>query len=887
MSVFQLLNSPVSEVDGAAKLFDIQARPIRAKQTIYDARKIYSSKKIPRETLLTDVYQLRVGKDDMIISHNTYRDLISKRDKITIESGRSEYESAFMFGAVPIRKELPTDIINGIFYYNRNDNSISIDYLLPLLRRNAGENDTVLIILPCPDFILSWNQAGIKTVYAVPDKEVKGLYQIQFADIPFVSFITFDEIAALSGIDIVMLTSNSISVPKSLELLCSVPAGAKKIFALLPSTAFAECTDEQVAFCSNQYRLNEILLLPSQICNSIPRRKIIAYFTDISVDTIAVRSSFIKDKQLFMRNEVGKIAVESVFRKETLKAQYKKAISTPKELLRDYDKSKAYFFSEEITLNYTTQIRDNYYAGKAYYCSPVPSSKRKHGDRLTRLIEAGLRSKTEQGLSDALEQLPFSDANVNLKDNPDSTLADIIVRELYERFQNNFSELSLKTIWFILRERLLSAKGSYQDEIAKLLFCGPVQTLSHLHPLHAEIEEIQSAMDKVLRKLDDDTRLKYWLQLDLIYRFAVNAGILDHNPVKYIIFSVSKRATDRQCEIRNAMTKKNLETEEENRLLELLFAPTRIPQDRQSVLPLYVIDSRALLLAVRFFTGISNAEACALTLGDILHFKSPDLVLLQISKFVHQSKEVEYYLGQKKERLRFIPLVQPLVDMLKARKDYIKQYFGIDLNQKSYNQIPLFYDTEPTSHDEILHNAHCNPKTSVRYASNIIKELGLQQQLLVLPGDEYSADSLTVDLFQYQGDIIRSNFKFHANHDAALTMGELSYYLGIQPPDTYSSHYCDYGNSFIQYGMKEKLLRWTVKHPLLLPKNEDAPPCRTQLSLNDEVSHTTVPQGHFPMWSTYQIAVPKKHPKEIAIRIEAEHGFTGEFAAYRKDGKTT
>ena len=91
MSVFQLLNSPVSGVDGATKLFDIQAHPIRTKQTIHNARKIYSSKKIPRETLLTDVYQLRVGKDDMIISHNTYRDLISKRDKITIESGRSEY----------------------------------------------------------------------------------------------------------------------------------------------------------------------------------------------------------------------------------------------------------------------------------------------------------------------------------------------------------------------------------------------------------------------------------------------------------------------------------------------------------------------------------------------------------------------------------------------------------------------------------------------------------------------------------------------------------------------------------------------------------------------------------------------------------------------------
>lgn len=882
MSVFQLLNSPISEVDGATKLYDIQAHPIETNNAITNAREIYHKKKLNAHMLLSDVYQLRAEKWEKYPAHNAYKHMIQQRDKVEVESGRSEYETAFMFGAMQIKNQLPTDIINGLFYQNRSDNSITIDYLLPLLRENTAQSNKVLIILPAPDLILTWNQAGIQTVYAVYDKEIKGLYQIQFSNIPFVSFITFDEIATLSGIDIVMLTSNSISVQKSLELLCSVPVGTKKIFALLPSTAFSECTDEQMAFCSNQYRLNEILLLPAKVCVSIPHKKIIAYFSDTPADTVSLHCSFIKDNQLFMKSEVGQIAVESVFQKETLKAQYKKAISAPKKLPRDYDKSKAYFFSEEITLNYTTQIRDDYYVGKAYYCSPAPSSNRKHGDRLSRLIEAGLRSKTEQGLTNALERLPFSDANVNLKDGPESTLADIIVRELYERFQSNFSELSLKTIWFILRERLNppknkdSNKNPYKDEIAQYLFCGSIQNLSRLHPLHAEIEEIQDAMEAVLQNQEDDARLKYWLQLDLIFKAAVKAGILDRNPVQYIIASVSKRATDRQREIRNAMTKKNLETDEENRLLELLSAPTQNPQDEQSFLPLYVIDSKALLLAVRFFTGLNNAEACALTFGNILHSKSPNLVQFRID----HSDDDDYYIGQKETKFRFVPLVQPLVDMFNARKDYIQQYFGIDFSQKS---IPLFYETEPTSPDEVLHNKCCTPKTSAKFGSAIIKKLGLPQQLLVLPGDEYSADSLTIDLFKYQGDIIHSNFKFHANHDAAFTMGELSYYLGIQPPDTYSCHYCDYSNEFIQYGMKEKLLRWTVKHPLLQPKYDSAPPRHMQMALNGTVAHDTLPQGGYPMWSTYQITVPKKHPAEIAIQIEAEHGFAAEYAAYWKE----
>lgn len=885
MSVFQLLNPPVSEVDGAAKLFDIQARPIKTKHAIAGARKLYLRKKLDAHILLSDVYQLRAEKWEKHPAHNVYKHMVLQRDKVDVESGRSEYEVAFMFGAVQIKDQLPTDIINGLFYYNRNDNSINIDYLLPLLRKNAGENDTVLIILPSPDLILTWNQTCIKTVYAVPDKEVKGLYQIQFAKIPFVSFITFDEIAALSGIDIVMLTSSSLSVQESLKLLCSVPVGAKRIFALLPSTAFSECTDGQMAFCSNQYRLNEILLLPAEICNSIPRRKIIAYLTDTPSDKVSLHSSFIKDKLLFMKSKVGQITIESVFQKETLKAQYKKAISPPKELLRDYEKSKVYYFSEEITLNYTMQIRDDYHVGKAHYSSPAPSSKRKHGDRLSRLIEAGLRSKTEQGLTDALERLPFSDANVNLKDDPESTLADIIVRELYERFQSNFSELSLKTIWFILRERLNppknkdSKKNPYKDELAQYLFCGSIQDLSRLHPLHAEIEEIQDAMEAVLQNQEDDARLKYWLQLDLIFKAAVKAGILDRNPIQYIIASVSKRATDRQREIRNAMTKKNLETDEEDRLLELLSAPTRNPQNEQSELPLYVINSKALLLAVRFFTGLSNVEACALTLGSVLRSKSPNLVQFRID----HSDNDDYYIGQKETKFRFVPLVQPLVDMLNARKDYLQQYFGIDFSQKS---IPLFYETEPTSPDEILHNKCCTPRASAKFVSEIIKKLGLPQQLLVLPGDEYSADSLTIDLFKYQGDIIRSNFKFHANHDAAFTMGELSYYLGIQPPDTYSCHYCDYSNEFIQYGMKEKLLRWTVKHPLLQPKCDSVPPRHIQMALNGTVAHDTLPQGGYPMWSTYQIAVPQRHPAEIAIQIEAEHGFSAEYAPYWEEHTT-
>ncbi len=885
MSVFELKTLHPSAVSEEIKLFELNAHPIVTKRKIAKARDVYFSRHLKPSLLISDLASL-IG-DKKQPSHNTYRNMILKTEQITVESGRTEYETAFMFGAETIKNELATDIINGVFYRSRNDNPLCIDYLLPLLRENISESaKRVLIVLPSPDMILSWNQVGVETVYAVPDRCIKDLYRHQFEKEQGVSFVTFEEIPALRDIDIALLISNNLFAEDALDLLCAIPCDVKKVFALLPGTAFSKCTEDQKVVCSERYHLNAVLLLPQGACKSQPRRKIVAMFTHTPSETVLLQTAFLKDNQVFLDRKSGYISADSVFQKnKTLKALYQKSIARPAESVKDYKKAKQYAFSEEILMNYTIQEKGEYFAGKAYYSAPVQSDKRVHGQRLTRLIERGLRGKTEQAVVDALQNLFFSPSNVAPKENGNEsqTLDKVVLNELYDRFKGNFSELSLKTIWFVLRDRLREKTTQYHETAAKVLFCGKVQSLSKLHPIHAQVEEIQCAMEEVLTFEDDDARLKYWLQLDLIYKTAMQAGILPYNPIQYILPSVSKRATERQQQIRNAMTKKNLETEEENRLLELLSAQTKDPLDEHSRLPLYIVDSKALLVAVRFFTGISNSEACLLNQSSILYSKRPNLARLQI--FKPQKDDRKENTDEIKNR--FIPLVQPLVEMIHARRDYIKRRFGVDPEkQKDAETIPLFYETEPQSPEEVLRNERCKPETSAKYTKKVIKMLGLQQQMIVLPGDDKSKDSLLVDLFRYQGDILRSNYRFHANHDAALTMGELCYCLGIQPPDTYSCHYCDFGNVFIQYAMKEKLHRWTVKHPALLPDRGSINPVHTQFRLDKDISHTALPQGSAPAWSVYQVNVIQKHPKEMTICAESEHGLTGELAFYRKEGPT-
>lgn len=69
-------------------------------------------------------------------------------------------------------------------------------------------------------------------------------------------------------------------------------------------------------------------------------------------------------------------------------------------------------------------------------------------------------------------------------------------------------------------------------------------------------------------------------------------------------------------------------------------------------------------------------------------------------------------------------------------------------------------------------------------------------------------NDLVTDFNCYHGDIFLSNFRHKANHLAFMTMGEICYMVGVNAPDTFSRHYCDYTNDYLQKEIVQKLCRW-------------------------------------------------------------------------------
>ena len=87
----------------------------------------------------------------------------------------------------------------------------------------------------------------------------------------------------------------------------------------------------------------------------------------------------------------------------------------------------------------------------------------------------------------------------------------------------------------------------------------------------------------------------------------------------------------------------------------------------------------------------------------------------------------------------------------------------------------------------------------------LIRNADIPKNEIVLPD---AKNDLVTDFNCYHGDIFLSNFRHKANHLAFMTMGEICYMIGVNAPDTFSRHYCDYTNDYLQKEIVQKLCRW-------------------------------------------------------------------------------
>lgn len=74
----------------------------------------------------------------------------------------------------------------------------------------------------------------------------------------------------------------------------------------------------------------------------------------------------------------------------------------------------------------------------------------------------------------------------------------------------------------------------------------------------------------------------------------------------------------------------------------------------------------------------------------------------------------------------------------------------------------------------------------------LIKKLNIPAVIIPIPDN--SKGTIETNLAYYPGDIFRTNFDYYARHTGKFELGEIEYFLGLQPSTTFSRNYCDYAN---------------------------------------------------------------------------------------------
>lgn len=151
--------------------------------------------------------------------------------------------------------------------------------------------------------------------------------------------------------------------------------------------------------------------------------------------------------------------------------------------------------------------------------------------------------------------------------------------------------------------------------------------------------------------------------------------------------------------------------------------------------------------------------------------------------------------------------------MLNERREYLRAKTG--KTNAELDKYPII--TNGDEQGSVME--YCKISTASAVCKKLIEIADIPELLLTLPDLE---NDLVTDINKYYGDIFFMNFKYRANHLSGMTRGEINYILGVSPPDTFSQHYCDYSNDFVQFGMVKKLERWTSLYSLPASKSTNA-----------------------------------------------------------------
>lgn len=769
--------------------------PVKVNKVIKEVLDEYDKFRLPRKLLMKD-YLAIIGDPNVQEAFNPWSYKCKGIEKLEIESGLSKAETAFNFSAMKLVNQKPTDVIKAAFYKKRNDSAFECGFLLDEFAREL-DGKTSIIVNPSPDMILNFEERRAGNSYVIVDQTIGELYKIQFPKANF--YCIKDE--PMKSFERMLVVNRDYPINETEVLLKWIQWCDGKVMALLPNAYLDNLKYNALSLIGNAgFAIEKVLALDANMTVTTPRKKCLIYMMKDSMqverwkleNTIVNKKKFkILDKEIYVEHEFywkSDITLNKLWNNIGVVEQKDTKSSEVKE----------FAFSKEIHLSYAVyENRKNRYAGTCWYRKIKNVDPLLYGKRISPIIEKGLRAKKKEEVIANLSQIVF-----------DERVYPYIYTDMVEWFINAGEPVSLKTLWFVMRNTLLTNRN-YDDNTMSELFELGGKELGEYNAMEQTEEEL---INLLITKLQvKEIPAKYLIQLNLLFTAARKEKLIRYNPLQEIINSVQKRASERQQEVRDVLTKKHFSATEEKRIFDYLTKNTW-NEMLKIQLPKCVENSMQLLSLIRLFTGMSLREVCALRWLDFVQIEGTKEYQFKVSKFIDlKGKVISHASNEDWNKFRCVPVARPLRILLLQRKDYLSTN---GISSKNLENMPIITATEDiTSLKKSDKLTFCKPSNAQNFCRKALQHAGIERQELVLPD---AKGELLTDICKYGGDIFITNIKMRLNHECGMTLGEISYMLGVKGNDTLSQHYCDYSNSLIQYAMVEKMNRWTSEYESII-----------------------------------------------------------------------
>ena len=531
-------------------------------------------------------------------------------------------------------------------------------------------------------------------------------------------------------------------------------------------------------YLNEHYTIQRIILLDSKVLMNEPKKRAIVVLqnepSSKNMDILIQKTRLLEDNR-FATLEFRHIPFDRFLNRDrTLSAMYDTdyidySVSERRK------KPEEYKFTEEISIwvsfarDKNGKMRPSY----SVYDYPTVEQRRKNTILRGKPIQTRMPGKWYRSQAEALrsaEEIPLLD-KYDLSNKMQNA-----VRKEYEG-----RPVTLKTQMF-MHLKDLRKEQNYDEALCREVFLRPESASDEICALMVGItvdeEEIKRTVENyVTAKMYSETKIdKLWKLLELIYDFSVLDKRNGMNPVRKLIRARGNQGKTKK-EMRAALTKNSFSKENEAKLISFLLSDKDNPE-------------LALMLLVRYYTGLSINTLRALTRDDFIYNNRLNLGQLAVTKTMgYRSNEVQMIMPE--DRRRFIPLPSLLTHLLLERLR----------KEKIGKTAPLFSSRKRTNRTVFT------AKQIYTYLNHILEHvLELPEYVIAVFDDENTIRES--DINDYFGDILRSNYKYHAYYTALLAPEEMDFLLGKKPRTTESQYYCDYNNIYLQQKMRVKLDRW-------------------------------------------------------------------------------